>query len=52
MVRQEHAELVDDRNLARLAGLGRNELLSLPVPTPVNVNPAALNIDGDNIERE
>jgi hypothetical protein len=37
---------------ARLAGLRRDELLGALVPAPVNVNPAAIEIDGGNVERE
>ena len=50
MVRQEPRELVDDRHAARLAGLCWDELLAPAIPAPVNVNPAAVEIDSGNVE--
>lgn len=52
MVGQKDGEPVDDRHLARLAGLGGDELLRAPVPAAVDVNPAAIEIDCANGERK
>jgi hypothetical protein len=52
MVGQECGQLVDDRHAARLSRLRGDELLGPAIPAPLNVNPAAVEIDGGNVERK
>lgn len=52
MVGQQRGELVDDRHAAWLAGLRGDELLGSAIPAPADAKPAALEVDGANIERQ
>jgi len=52
MVGQECGELVDDWHAARLARLRGDELLGTAIPAPIDVNPAAIGIDGGDVERQ
>src|SRR4029077_18687076 len=52
MVGKEDGELVDDRYAARLSRLRGDELLGPAIPAPVNMNRAAIEIDGGKVERK